>query len=709
MNAEAPTPTPGPLPGQDHRLQVRFSWRHRSAAARTFRLGFAPGAAVAAPCRADGFEAGDKLLHGVCETRAGGGDVDAVIVEVSWRAPGQAQRLREDPGRQPDLPLLTVLTAAEGTGGFSVSRGQLARHPTMWLPAHDVFLTPAEAPVDFAAHLGSLSDQRVLDRVARAPEASLAEWTNKWTDFGNPTQPHEGQETSWLGTRGHLVGTVARHGSLYKFGVDRWANVRPDHASPHQFRFDLLWPGCAWAGQEIVEGLPVIVTRLQRAGQRAAIEQWAAPLRDLPPARRGELASVFCTHIRLSGAAGPVSLGFRLATQTTNRHPELREVAGQSCVVDRETGAVWLMVEPSAGLTLQPRAPKYAAIYQTQQKPDGRVGGYAEWGVYSPGMLYAIGQNALLSGDRASFERLLPASLRPMDWCLQEVAQGQSWADAPGLIVAPLNDLTHAKRAWAFPNAYFVAGLNIFGRALAACGHPRAAEVQAAAAKMRADVTTAFARASVRAPVVPLADGTWNNYVPCDALTPRRQLEEWYPTDVDCGPLHLARLAAIDPRGWLATAMLHDHEDNLFLHQWGMANEPVYNPQATAYLYRDEPEAAIRAFYSMLASASPSLAPRPTSAPSASGSSAPRRAAPSPPRWNSSADAAPRPCLCASGTRNRSLRGRSWSTAGTRLTSAPPRNGSAFPTPARGATPSSPVTDRPPHQGHHAGPFLGRG
>jgi hypothetical protein len=49
--------------------------------------------------------------------------------------------------------------------------------------------------------------------------------------------------------------------------------------------------------------------------------------------------------------------------------------------------------------------------------------------------------------------------------------------------------------------------------------------------------------------------------------------------------------------------MLHDHEDNLYLNQWGMANEPVYNQQATAYLLRDEPEAAIRAFYSMMACA----------------------------------------------------------------------------------------------------------
>ena len=63
---------------------------------------------------------------------------------------------------------------------------------------------------------------------------------------------------------------------------------------------------------------------------------------------------------------------------------------------------------------------------------------------------------------------------------------------------------------------------------------------------MRADVERAFARASVQSPVVQLADGTWNNYVPCDALTPRRLLDEWYPTDVDSGPLHLARLGAVD-------------------------------------------------------------------------------------------------------------------------------------------------------------------
>jgi hypothetical protein len=246
---------------------------------------------------------------------------------------------------------------------------------------------------------------------------------------------------------------------------------------------------------------------------------------------------------------------------------------------------------------------EFAAMYQTQQQPDGRVAGYANWGVYTPSMLYSIAQNFLLSGDRASFERLLPASLKALDWSLGEVAKGRQNNEAPGLIIAPLNDLTKKSRAWAFPNAYFVAGLDRFAQALSVYGHPRGKEVADTANQMHADVQRAFARASVRSPVVQLADGTWINYVPCDAMTPRRLLDLWYPTDVDTGPLHLSRLAALDPQGWLATAMLHDHEDNQFFKQWGMANEPVYNQQATAYLLRDEPEAAIRAFYSMMACA----------------------------------------------------------------------------------------------------------
>ncbi len=749
------------VPRPIEHLLVRLSWGHKSATAQPFHIGFITNAVEVTQIRRDGFEAGDMLQGSVSETRGGAGDVDAVTADVSWPKPakpplkpqsiwqhllnhgepGQVARLKDDPGLQPGAPLLTVLTAADGTRGFSIGLEQLARHKTIWLPEHDVFVTPADAPVHFAAHLASLKGERVLNRVRHQPEATLAEWKDKWADFGNPTQTHHGQETEWLGTKGHLTGFAPRHGSIYKFGVDRWGRARPDLSVAHKFRFDPLWSDWQWTGQRIVDGLPILVTTCERAGRRCEVEQIVEPLRDTPQAKRGEIPGVLLSEFRFSGTAGPLNFGFRLATESTNRHPELREVRGRWCVVDRETSSVWLMVEPGSGLTLEPRAAiaaerdpriefdcvgelaagttcsilvklpspavlaaevdglaaldfvkaraatvqywegwlaqgarfdvpeksvndlfranlwhalmlprfrdadridlpysnfaygqfnadwpinqavyvdymlyglrghfavaeeEFAAMYRSQQKPDGRVGGFAEWGVYSPGMIYSIAQNFLLSGDRTSFERLLPPSLKALDWCLKEVARGRNSPGAPGLVVAPLNDLNKDARAWAFPNAYFVAGLELFARALAAFGHPRTAEVQATAGKMRADVTAAFARASVRSPAVQLADGTWNNYVPCDAMAPRRLLDQWYPTDVDTGALHLSRLAALDPRGWLSTALLHDHEDNLFLNQWGMANEPVYNQQAIAYLYRDEPESVIRAFYSMMACA----------------------------------------------------------------------------------------------------------
>ncbi len=730
-------------------LNVSLAFGHGASNATTVTPRLIPGSP------------GLEVLAPPRSLRVGAGAIDSIAAKVSWPKPsqprrkphsiwqylldhgeaGQVARLKDDPALEPDAPILTVRMAADGTRGFSIGLEQLVRHKAMWLPEHHAFITLADAPVDFAAHLASLKGERVLDRVKHLPEATRAEWTSKWADFGNPTQPNHGNETELLGARGHLTGFTPRHGSLYKFGVDRWGRVRPDLAFTHKFRFDPLWPEWQWTGQRIVGGLPILVTTGEREGRRCEVEQIVEPLRDGMPVRRGEIPGVLLSRFRFSGPAGPLSFGFRLATESTNRHPELRDLGGRWCVVDRETGCGWLMVEPGPGLTVRPRAapaddkephiefdcvgelaaggacevlvklpspavpaaevdslaaleygraraatvrywegwlaqgahfeapedpvndlfranlwhalmlPRFrerdrmdlpysnfaygqsnadwpinqavyvdymlyglrghfavaeaelAAMYRSQQRPDGRVGGFAEWGVYSPGMIYAVAQNFLLSGDRASFERLLPASLQAMDWCLREVARNQQSQDAPGLTIAPLNDLTHSERAWGFPNGYFVAGLDLFARALAAYGHPRAGEVQAAAAKMQADVTAAFARASVKSPVVQLADGTWNNYVPCDAMTPRRLLEEWYPTDVDCGALHLARLAALDPRGWLATALLHDHEDNLFLHQGGMANEPVYNQQATAYLYRDEPEAVIRAFYSMMACA----------------------------------------------------------------------------------------------------------
>lgn len=247
-------------------------------------------------------------------------------------------------------------------------------------------------------------------------------------------------------------------------------------------------------------------------------------------------------------------------------------------------------------------AEELLAQYKNNQEHSGHVNGYANWVVYTPGMLYAVAQNYLLSHDRAGLDRLLPASLKALDWCLEQVRAAQTRAgDNQGLVSGPLNDAT-GEGVWAFNQGYMYAGLELFGRALEEIGNPRAAESKAAAQSIREAIECGFGAASMRSPLVQMRDHTWAPYVPSAANTHGRILEQWYPTDVDTGAVHMIRLKAVPAHGNLADWLLNDHEDNLFYKGLGIADEPVYNQHATAYLLRDEPNAAIRTFYSLMAS-----------------------------------------------------------------------------------------------------------
>jgi hypothetical protein len=242
-------------------------------------------------------------------------------------------------------------------------------------------------------------------------------------------------------------------------------------------------------------------------------------------------------------------------------------------------------------------------MFRNNQQPNGRVAGYANWGVYTPAMLYVVAKHYLLSRNDDAFRRLLPHSLKALDWCLGEIkSSSRHPSTANGLMRSPLNDGT-GEGLWAFTQAYVYAGLNLFGEALTRYGHPRANECLAAAKSFRKATKLAFDKAATSSPLVQLRDHTWVPYVPCEVLTSGRLLDQWYPTDVDTGAMHMVRLKVLPANGPLADFLLHDHEDNLYWKSWGLANEPVYNPQATAYLLRDNPKAVIRAFYSYLACA----------------------------------------------------------------------------------------------------------
>jgi len=265
-------------------------------------------------------------------------------------------------------------------------------------------------------------------------------------------------------------------------------------------------------------------------------------------------------------------------------------------------------------------AEEMLAMYRNNQDQYGHVGGFANWGVYTPAMVYVTAKNYLLSGDRQAFDRQLPHALRALDWCRKDQIsedlirrllppvlwnRGLFWdwqTIARNLVRAPLNDLT-GDGVWAFNQAYIYAAFDAMGTALMRAQHPRTRECVDAAKAFRWRIQVEFGMATTASPLVQLRDGTWSQYVPCEAETPGRLFEQWYPADVDTGAMHLLRLKALPAQGILADALLNDHEDNLYLHGWGMANEPVYNPQATVYLLRDDPKAVIRAFYSMMACA----------------------------------------------------------------------------------------------------------
>ena len=243
------------------------------------------------------------------------------------------------------------------------------------------------------------------------------------------------------------------------------------------------------------------------------------------------------------------------------------------------------------------------AIYRNNQEFSGQVNGLAHWLAYTPGMLYAVAQDFLLSGDRESFDKLLPATLKALDWTLAQMHSASTGPGATrGLVDGPLNDLT-GNGYWAFNQSYVYAGLDLMSKALARAGNPRAEECRKAAEEFRAAVERGFQTATVRSPLVQLRYHTWVPYVPCEATKDGRIYDQWYPTDVDTGAIHLLRLKALPADSSLADSLLNDQEDNLFLDGLGMANEPVYNQQATAYLLRDDAKAVIRAFYSQMACA----------------------------------------------------------------------------------------------------------
>ena len=242
--AEQGTPTSP----ETQRLNVRLSWGHQSALARPYHIELLTNGVVAGGINAEDFEAGATVHGAVCETRAGAGHVDAINFAVSWRKPsqaprqpqsiwqhllnhgepGQVARLKDDPSLQPDAPVLTVLTAADGTRGI-LHRSRTTRPTQSDVAAGARCIRHAGRCAGGFRGASRLAERRTG---AGSREARTGGDTRgvgqQWEDIGNPTNGPSPGQRRLAGHERPPYRFVARHGSLYKFGVDRWASVRPD-------------------------------------------------------------------------------------------------------------------------------------------------------------------------------------------------------------------------------------------------------------------------------------------------------------------------------------------------------------------------------------------------------------------------------------------------------------------------------------------------
>lgn len=264
---------------------------------------------------------------------------------------------------------------------------------------------------------------------------------------------------------------------------------------------------------------------------------------------------------------------------------------------------------------------KLPGDYATQ---DGIFNGAAGWeqGGYNQHhgwILWAMAEHYWFTGDKAWLERHAPKLLRAAQWVRHERARTRNLtglrAIERGLLPPGSLEDIGDWRGWLSNNVFSWWGLDALARALADLGHPEAAALRAEADAYRRDILAAFQEASVRAPLVPLRDGTWIPQIPSEVHR-RGRTFGWITVTLE-GPIYLLRTGLIAPDHPLALPILQDYEDNLYLSgrygyswerhgaQWfsrgGISMQPNLLCSPHPYLRRDEIKHFLRAYFNAFA------------------------------------------------------------------------------------------------------------
>jgi len=238
-------------------------------------------------------------------------------------------------------------------------------------------------------------------------------------------------------------------------------------------------------------------------------------------------------------------------------------------------------------------------------------------------VLWCLAEHYRYTRDRAWLEQVAPALVKGCDWITRE---RQATMGNQGLSKNPvsygflpsgsLEDVTDYW-TWLATNAYAYLGFCSAAEVLAEIGHVEAARLQREAQAYGQDLRAGFFEACVRSPVVRLRDGTWVPHFP--PRQERRGRDFGWLREVLEGAAHLIYCGIVAPDEPAARWIIEDYEDNLFLserygysapdfeRQWfswgGFSMQPNLLLLPPLYLWRDEPEHFLRAYWNPFAAA----------------------------------------------------------------------------------------------------------
>ncbi len=248
--------------------------------------------------------------------------------------------------------------------------------------------------------------------------------------------------------------------------------------------------------------------------------------------------------------------------------------------------------------------------------------------------LWTLGEHCQRAGDGEWLRRIAPEVVPICQWVIRQRTKTKQ-LDLHGHKVPEYGLMPPGVTAdWGrfayrfFNDAQYCAGLEMAGRALAGIGEPAAGAILEEARQYREDLVGAFHWTQSRAPVVPLANGTW---VPADPaiLGCFGRVEEFLPGEdggrtwcysIEAGAHHLAANGILDAASRDVAWMIDYLEDVQFLRSgWpdypeaanrrdpfnlgGFAKlQPYYCRIAEVYALRDEVKPFIRSAFNAVPS-----------------------------------------------------------------------------------------------------------